>query len=335
MALKAPKLQDVADAAGVSTATVSRCLNEPEKVVEKTRTRVMQAVQELGYAPNFNARSLAAGRSHTIGAIIPTMENAIFAEGMQAFQERLQAAGYTLLIASSSYDAAIEADAIRTLVARGADALLLIGYDRDPTLYRFLETQGVPAMVAWTHSAGGALPSIGFDNRAAMAALVRHAIGLGHRRIGMISARTDANDRARARVAGARSAMADARLPELEVVETTYGIANGEAAFERLLSRAPDLTLVLCGNDVLAAGAIRRAHALGIAVPDQVSVTGFDDIALSQVVTPSLTTVRVPHRAMGEAAADALVAMLKGEGARSALLSTDLMLRDSLAPPPS
>ena len=200
MVVRAPKLQDVADAAGVSTATVSRCLNEPEKVVEATRQRVMQAVNALGYAPNFNARSLAAGRSQTIGAVIPTMENAIFAEGVQAFQEKLQGAGYTLLIASSSYDADVEADQIRTLVARGADALLLIGFDRDSSVYEFLETREVPVLVAWNHRPDAEQISIGFDNRAAMKALVEHAVALGHKRIGMISAWTAANDRARARV---------------------------------------------------------------------------------------------------------------------------------------
>lgn len=333
MVFKAPKLQDVADAAGVSTATVSRCLNQPEKVVEHTRNRVLKAVQDLGYAPNFNARSLAAGQSQTIGAIIPTMENAIFAEGMQAFQEKLQAAGYTLLIASSSYDAAIEADEIRTLVARGADALLLIGFDRDPTLYRFLETQAVPVLVAWTHDPNAELPSIGFDNRAAMATLVKHAIDLGHRKIGMISARVSTNDRARARVEGARAAMSDAGLPELIVEETDYGIAEGAAAFDRLLSRDPDLSLVLCGNDVLAAGAIQAAAASGIAVPQDISITGFDDISLAQLVTPGLTTVRVPHRAMGDAAAKALIGMLNGEDPQGRLLPTELCLRASLAAP--
>ena len=131
----APTLDDVALAARVSTATVSRCINDPKKVSQKTRDRVEAAIDKLGYTPNFAARSMAAKRTFTIGAIIPTMENAIFARGIQAFQEELYQHGYTLLISSSGYKAEAEKEQIKTLVARGADALLLIGHDRDPAIY--------------------------------------------------------------------------------------------------------------------------------------------------------------------------------------------------------
>ncbi|MCG6883761.1 MAG: LacI family DNA-binding transcriptional regulator [Silicimonas sp.] len=330
---RTPTLEDVATRAGVSTATVSRCLNMPEKVVEATRQRVMEAVEALGYAPNFSARALVAKRTLTIGAVIPTMENAIFAEGIQAFQDILQAAGYTLLIASSGYDPATEAEAIRTLVARGADGLLLIGFDRDPALYSFLDKQGIPAVVAWAYDAAGPLVSVGFDSRAAMHHLACHAIGLGHRHIGMISARQSGNDRARARVEGVTEAMRDAGLGAPVLEETDYGIEEGAAAFSRLLDRDPALTLVMCGNDVLAAGATRQAEQHGLSVPRDISLTGFDDLELARLVTPALTTVRVPHRAMGEAAARTILAALAGETPSARLLPTDIKLRESLGPP--
>jgi len=120
-----PTLDDVANAAGVSTATVSRCLNEKQKVSPKTMAKVMAAVESLGYTPNFNARAMAAKQSFTIGAIIPTMENAIFARGLQAFQEKLLEKGYNLLVSSSAYQPKLEAQQIRELVARGADGLLV------------------------------------------------------------------------------------------------------------------------------------------------------------------------------------------------------------------
>lgn len=333
----APKLEDVARLAGVSTATVSRCLNQPDVVVEKTRKRVLQAVQELGYAPNFNARALAARSTQTIGAVIPTMKNAIFAEGIQAFQEALQARGYTLLVATSSYDADQEADAIRTLVARGADAILTIGFDRDPSVYAFLEKRGVPVLISWAYDETSAHTCIGFDSRSAMAGLVSHALALGHRRVGMISAPMLGNDRARARVAGARDAMKKNGLPAeaFELIETEYGLSQGGDAFEKLMADAPDVTLVVGGNDVLAAGAIRRAVDLGYTVPGAVSIIGFDDIALSQLVSPRLTTVRVPHQEMGAAAAKALVDMLDGKSSQSQELMTEICLRDSLGPPPA
>ena len=161
-------MADVARVAGVSTATVSRCLNSPDRVIETTREKVMTAVRELGYAPNFNARALAAKHTNTIGAVIPTMENAIFARGIQAFQEELHLHGITLLVASSQYQSEIEEEQIRTLVARGADALLLIGYQRDERIFQFLETREVPALIAWAYDPASDQRAIGFDNRVAL-----------------------------------------------------------------------------------------------------------------------------------------------------------------------
>lgn len=315
----------------MSTATVSRCLNAPDRVIEKTRAKVMQAIQELGYSPNFGARVMAAKRTRTIGAIIPTMENAIFARGLQAFQEALYERGYTLLVASSSYDPLREEEQVRSLVARGADGLLLIGHERSAALRDFLRAQQVPSLVAWTFDRDASGPSVGFDNRSAMQALVSEVIAQGHRQIGYISARIEGNDRARQRLEGARTAIREAGLAPPICIETTYGIETGAAAFETLMQGETPPSVVICGNDVLAAGALQQAHAMGIPVPGQVSITGFDDIQLAQVVTPPLTTVHVPHREMGRRAADMLVEMVEDQSAGSAVeLPATLQLRESL-----
>lgn len=332
-----PTLSDVAMRAGVSTATVSRCLNSPQQVVEKTRARVLQAVKELGYSPNFVARAMVAKRTNTIGAIIPTMENAIFARGLQAFQEELDARGFTLLVASSSYRPELEERQIRTLIARGADGLLLIGYDREPAVYDLLDTRGVPALVAWSHDRAASRPSIGFDNRAAMRDLARRTIALGHRQLAMISAEVAHNDRARGRLLGVRDAMREAGIDPggLRLVETPYGIGNGAAAFARLFGEGPAPSAIMCGNDVLAVGALREARQRGLDVPGDVSITGFDDIELAQVAVPALTTVHVPHREMGRQAAQMLIAMVEGDDAPGPVeLRTDTRMRGSLAHPP-
>lgn len=330
-----PTLDDVAKKAGVSTATVSRCLNTPERVVKTTRARVLKAVETLGYTPNFGARVMAAKRTFTIGAIIPTMENAIFARGLQAFQEELHRRGYTLLVSSTAYDPQIEEEQIRALVARGADGLLLIGYDRDPSLYRYLERQGVPALIAWAYAPEIAQSAIGFDNRASMAMLTKEVLKHGHRRIAMISGVVKGNDRAANRLAGIEDALEEQALPHdtLTVIETPYGFENGEDAMRRLMQSDPRPTVVMCGNDVLAAGALRGAKELGLRVPQDVSVTGFDDIEIARVVTPSLTTVHVPHREMGTKAATALVALVEGAAPQSPTqLQISLQLRESLGP---
>lgn len=332
----APTLDDVAKMADVSTATVSRCLNSPDRVVEATRKRVLSAVDALGYTPNFAARVMAAKRSFTIGAIIPTMENAIFARGLQSFQEELHQRGYTLLVSSSAYKPEIEEEQIRTLIARGADGLLLIGHDRDPKIYDFLSQRKIPALVAWSYLPDSKLPSVGFDNRAAMFDLASHVIELGHTQIGVISGLVDGNDRARLRVQGIRDAISDSGLAanNLTLVETSYEIENGAKAFRDLMNADPPPTAILCGNDVLAAGALRQAQEMGLDVPGDVSITGFDDIELARIVSPALTTVHVPHREMGRKAALQLVEMVENQTAGTGeQLATRIVNRPSLGKP--
>lgn len=330
-----PTLEDVAELAQVSTATVSRAINFPDKVAAKTRKRVADAVQKLGYSPNFGARVMAARQTKTIGAIIPTMENAIFARGLQAFQDELRLHGYTMLVASTGYHASTEEEQIRSLVARGADALLVIGHSRNPEIYRFLDAQNVPVLVTWAFDATSDRPSIGFDNKAAMREMAAKVIEMGHERLALISAETASNDRALERHHGVLAAMQDKGLPieDLNYIETVYGIEEGAIAFEELMNADRRPTAVFCGNDVLAVGALRRARELGIDVPQDVSIIGFDDIELAQVVHPPLTTVHVPHREMGRLAALALVNFLQhGTPMEIVELQARAVYRDTLAP---
>lgn len=331
----APTLEDVARAAGVSTATVSRCINTPDLVQERTRQRVASAIDDLGYTPNFGARAMAQKRTYTIGAVIPTMENAIFARGIQAFQETLHERGYTLLVASSAYRPEIEDEQIRKLVARGADGLLLIGQDRDDAVYRYLKRRDVSTLIAWTYSEAAPLPCVGFDNRRSMHALANRVIELGHRRIAAISGITDGNDRARLRLEGIRSAMAANGLDpaDLTTIETPYAVEAGGRAFDQIMELAHPPSAIMCGNDVLAVGALKRARERRIRVPEEISVTGFDDIELAQIIDPALTTVHVPHREMGRTAAQALICLVErdGEGA-SVQLETSIRFRASLGP---
>jgi len=333
-----PTLEDVANMAGVSAATVSRCLNSPGVVTDRTRDRVMRAVRELGYAPNFGARALAAKRTNTFGAIIPTMENAIFARGLQAFQEELGKHGITLLVASSSYRSDLEEEQIRALVARGADALLLIGHDRTDEAYGILERRQIPHVVAWVCDHSQSRLSIGFDNRKAMKALTCEVLKKGHRSLGLITADRIENDRARERAEGLFEAMAEFGLTmdEIRIVEAPYSIASGAQAFGELMREEPRPTAVLCGNDVLAAGAISMAKKSGIRVPEEVSITGFDDIELAEIVTPGLTTVHVPHREMGRGAARLLLNLSNGgDPGPSIELTATIKWRASLGPAPS
>ncbi len=334
---KLATLADVAEQAQVSTATVSRCLNSPERVDPNTRERVFKAIDALSYTPNFGARAMAARRTQTVGAVIPTIENSIFARGIQAFQEELSNHGFTLLVASSSYKPAREEEQIKNLIARGAEGLLLIGYDRNPVIYEFLRNRKIPVLVTWAFDPSESRPAIGFNNVEAMSNLTKKIIELGHRQIGFITASLQNNDRARNRFKGIQEAMKKADLPEknLQLVQTSYSIENGSKAFEKIMGGKQKPTVVIGGNDVLAVGALRKAIEMGFRIPDDVSVTGFDDIELAQVVDPPLTTVHVPHRRMGTRAAQILVALINGEKfENSEKLQTTIQFRGTLGQAP-
>ena len=332
-----PTLEDVARKADVSTATVSRCLSKPETVKGSTRERVLNIVRELGYTPNFGARVMASRRTGTIGAVIPTMDNAIFAKGIQAFQEEISRRGANLLVASSSYEKAREAEQIRSLISRGVDGLLLIGDARSPDVYDYLDKRLVPYVLAWNYRARAAHTYVGFDNAQAAYDMTCLVIEHGHRRIGMIAGITDGNDRALHRLQGVRRAIADHGIDESDffVTEAPYGLEAAGDALDLIADLHPGATAVICGNDVLAVGAILRAKAKGLCVPADLSVTGFDNIELSTVVEPGVTTVHVPHRRMGTSAAAVLFAAMGEQKTRSKKFKTHIVERASLTAPGS
>ena len=329
-----PRIEDVARAAGVSTATVSRCLNNPDSVRSKTRQQVEAAIDQLGYTPHFGARALAMNRTHTIGAVIPTMENAIFARGFQAVQERLSESGTTLLLACSGYDPEREAKQIRTLVQRGVDGILLIGEARPVETYEILDTREIPVALMWCFGDVKDRLCIGFDNRSAAREMARTVLDYGHRHIAMVAGITKWNDRAAKRVDGVREALVSAgfALDDGNLIEAEYTLEAGAQSLRRLMAESPRPTAVICGNDVLAAGVMQGARQLGLRVPEDLSITGFDDIELASVLDPALTTVHVPHRRMGWTAADKMLEIQNGEGSRENIrFATDLVIRRSLA----
>lgn len=299
----------------------------------ETRARIEAVVAELGYTPHFGGRALASNRTNTIGAVIPTMENAIFARGIQAMEDELSDRGVTLLIATSHYDDEREARQVRTLLARGVDAVALIGRSRPDSVYETLRGRGVPCVTLWSVDAEGGPPFVGFDNRAAARAMAELVLAYGHRRIAMIAGIAAGNDRAAARIEGTRDALgaSGVALEAPRLVETVYDLEAAAAAATRLMALDHAPTAIICGNDVLAAGALRGVRLSGRRVPEDVSVVGYDDIDLSTVVDPPLTTIRVPHRRMGRAAAEMLLRMIDGETVESRRFDFELVRRQSLA----
>lgn len=335
-ALARPRLADVARRAGVSTATVSRVLNTPSAVTPPLRASVLAAVETLGYVPHGPARALATQRSETIGAVIPTVDNAIFAHGIQALQERLFEEGFTLLLASSDYDPDREYRQVQSLIERGIDGLMLVGEDHVSEIYELLELKHVPYVNTWMYRAGSPHPCIGFDNRSAAFRIGSYLLDIGHREIAMVAGITNGNDRARDRVAGVQAALAGRGLNFApgRLSHCPYEIADGRRAASALLDSSDPPTAIICGNDVLALGVMFECRARGVGVPGKVSITGFDDLDLAGHVDPPLTTMRVPSAEMGRRAAEYLLARLDGTPTPDKTeLEASLIIRRTTAPP--
>ena len=338
MAPKRPTLADVARAAAVSTATISRALNAPDAVAPDTRARVDAAIARLGYTPNPAGRMLASARSTIVGAVIPSLSNAMFSNGLDAFQQTLSEAGLTMLVANSNYDPAHELHQIRALLDNGAGALMLIGAERPQETIDYMTLRRVPYVLTWCWQADPAQLYAGFDNEKAAFAIATRVLEHGHRDIAMIAGVSAGNDRAAARIAGVRRAVATfgrgARL--LAVAEARYLLDDAARAFDAVMAGPVRPTAIIGGSDVLAARAVVAARAIGLDVPRDLSVTGFDDIGLAQVSHPALTTVHVPQAEMGRAAALLLVAKLHGKTAlHSVEFAAEIVMRGSLAPPPA
>lgn len=322
--------------ARVSQATASRALTRPSKVHPATAARIRQAAQALGYVAHGAARALATRRTRTVGAVVPTLASPIFATTAHALERALDRAGYTLLLASHGFDAEVELRAARALIERGVDALVLLGTAHEPGLLRMIAARDLPYVLTWALDQSGRHPCVGFDNRAAGVQVARHLLALGHREFAMIAGVTAVNERARERLAGVREALAahGIALGSERVVEQPFTLAGGRQGLRQLLGRAPRPTAVICGNDVLAIGALAECRALGIEVPRELSLAGFDDMDIASIVTPPLTTVRLPTAELGACAARYLLARLAGEPAPARTeLPVELVVRASTAPP--
>lgn len=331
-------ITDIAEAASVSTATVSRYLNSPDSVRPERAERVRLAIAKQGYVPHGAARALASRRSMTIGAVIPTLDNAIFAKGTESFQRRLHKSGYTLLLANYNYDLDEERRQVTALMERHVDAMSLIGFDHHPETYAQLKQMDIPFVCSWAHGNDDSPPCVGFDNREAMVRLTTYLIEIGHKDIAIIAGHTPSNDRARDRVSGIHDVLTknDLTLDPQNYVECDYSINEGRMAMRVMMQRTPRPTVVVCGNDVIAFGALLECQSMGISVPEEISITGFDDLPFASHFQPALTTVRVPTEEMGRRTAEHLLSRIDGKTINlRAKLEVELIIRGTTAPPRS
>jgi LacI family transcriptional regulator len=306
-------LVDVARLAGVSRATAARGLTHPHLLKADTLSAVTSAVDSLGYVADATARALASGRSGMIGAVIPTLENAGFARAIHRLQTGLADGGMQLVVAAHEYDSETEAQAIRALLSRNIDALVLVGAERPAATWSLLRNGRIPVILTYTFHPD--FDSIGFDNLRAGYLAARHLIDLGHRQLGFISGPLRGNDRMAQRIEGVAKALTDVGLdlsPSC-ISEQDFSLSGGKLGVQHLLELCPHLTGLVGGNDMIAAGAIHELQRRGIRVPQSVSVVGIEDMEIATFTTPPLTSVHLPTAEIGAATADHIAAMLRGD----------------------
>ena len=328
-------LFDVARLAGVSTATVSRTLNGGQ-VRKSTRQTVERAIRQLGYVAHGAARALSSRRNYTFGAVIPDLDNAIFASTTSALQKAFDEQGYMLIVACNFYDIDVELRLTRNLIERGIDGLVLVGTEHRPELFALLHDFGIPYVLTWAHDETGQLPSVGCDHRKAMAGLTQYLLELGHRDFAVISGITKNNDRVRQRLAGVLDTLeaAGVKTPRERIVEGPFSYRAGQAAMETFLAMERAPTAVMCLNDVPAIGAMSACNAAGLRVPGDISITGCVDLEVASMVQPPLTSVHFPTADMGHYAGIYLLAQINGaEVRKQQVLPTRLVVRGSTAPP--
>lgn len=330
-------LRDVARVAGVSTATVSRAMNNPEAVSEELRDRIASVVRHLGWVPHGAARALATRRTGTIGAVFPTLTHGDFARAIQALQSELSRSGYTLLLACSEYNAQQEYQQVRKLIERGVDALLLVGEAHHNDLAELLDKNRIPYVNTFVYNPSTHGTCVGPDNRKALHKITNYLIDLGHKSFGVVAQSTDNNDRAQARLQGIRDALAEKSIAiqPRHFAQGYWGINEGRQLFRRILERKPWPTAVICGNAYLTVGALLESQVMGIQVPAEMSIVGYDDIEIMSELPIPLTTVRVSSDEVGRRAARVLVAKLE---ARSIDLNfecdAEVIVRSSSGPAP-
>jgi LacI family transcriptional regulator len=332
-------ITEVAKLAGVSTATASRVVGEVDYPVSPaTRERVLAAARELDYVPNALARGLLKSTVPIVGVIVHDITDPYFNEVVRGVEDAANDAGYLVITCSSDRDPARENSYARLLRSLRAGAVIFAGSgiaDDDANAEMGRHVAGIrangSAVVHLSPHADGP-PDVGIDNAAAMAAMVAALVELGHTRVAFLAGPASLIV-ARQRLNGYRSGISAAHLAidEQLIVNTGFDRAGGAAGVDELTRRGVDFTAICCANDLLALGALQRLAELGRAVPEEVSVAGFDDIAIAALTEPHLSTVHLPLREMGRCGFDTALRTLAGEEVAPVTLPTNVVLRDSTA----
>ena len=327
-------IRDVARLAGVSVATVSRALSNPEKVSDDSLEKVHNAIAQVGYRPNMLARNFRSARAYAVVVLVPDIANPFYSLFIRALEDRAQQKGYAVLLGDTRGTPEREMDYIRRVETRLADGIVQLRPSSEKS------QNNIPPDIPCVNACGCEYttgPAIRIDNRAAAKTMVNYLISLGHKRIGVISGLKD-NPHAIDRLEGYKEALADAGIPfEKDLIaEGDFTMWSGLNAAFQFCNMKVRPTAIFSMNDEMAIGAMQTLKNQGIRIPEDMSVTGFDDIAYSKYSDPSLTTISQPAEEMGKMAMDMLLKVIEGEplSQRECVLPTEFIIRKSTGPAP-
>ncbi|WP_122857072.1 LacI family DNA-binding transcriptional regulator [Pseudomonas viridiflava] len=326
-----PTLNEVARLAAVSPITASRALRGVTTVAPELVEKVRAAAQSLGYVANPAARALASSCSQTVVVLVPSLSNQLFIETLEAIQDVLRPRGLDVVIGNYHYSPEEEEKLLRNHLVNRPRGILLTGFDRTPASHQMLEASGIPCVHMMELDARQGAYSVGFSQEQAGAQAALHLLGRGRTRLAYMAAQLDT--RVLQRGAGFRQVLEDAGPFDAELQVTTplpSSIGLGGELFARLLDEHPDVDGIFFCNDDLAQGASLEALRLGVAVPQRVSLVGFNDLPGSAHMVPRLTSIRTPRQEVGQRAAQLLLGLLDGVSQQARVdLGFELVVRES------
>lgn len=329
-------IKDVALRARVSLATVSRVLNDPARVSEHTAREVHNALRELNFRPNLTGRNLRANRTRTLGVVLPTLIHPVFAECLHGIETAARQRGYAICLATTGYEPEAEHAATELLLQHRMDGLVLTVADAaNSRVLDKLDREQLPYLLVYNQlppSADLQRPTVSVDNRAAARQVVEYLIASGHRQIRMVTGQFRQSDRARLRYHGYLDALTAAGMTAPPPIETSFMAADAQLPLQDMLSAAPRPTALFCSSDHLAMMVVRDLAALGVQVPQDLSVAGFDGTQLSALAVTPLTTVMQPSHDIGRTALNRLLDRIRGAPLQtSALLDHTLRIGGTTA----
>ncbi len=318
---------DVAKLAGVSTATVSRVINSPETVRGGTRKKVTRAMKICNYKYNALARGFVTKQSDTIGLIIPTINNPVFAESTSGVQDYADQQKIQVILGNTYYRNEQEESLVQTLREKQVDGLIITSTNPKGAIIKTLTDENFPFVLLYSTVKKGAVSAVGIDNYQGGYRATDHLVKLGHERIGMVAGSFSISDRSFHRWHGYRQCIKDHGIAYDKdlLAQTDYSLTGGRDSVKKMLSYKKPPTAVFCSNDFLALGAMKGARELGLNLPQDLSIVGFDDIPIASYVIPELTTIRQPAYEMGKLGAKLLLQCI-----REQTKPVQLMLESSL-----